>query len=59
MGDVQALVKIHQQCMHKGVGTNTIKVESKATHTDLNLTDSPLQWQQVFSIENIQTNTAY
>ena len=59
VGDDQALVEIHQQCKHKGVATNTIKVEIKATNTDLTLTISPLQWQQLFSIENIQIYTAY
>ena len=52
MGDDQALVEKHQQYMRKGVGTNTIRVESKATNTDLTLTDSFLPWQQlhIFSI---------
>ena len=54
MGDDQSFVEKHQQYMCKGVGTNTIRVESKATNTDLTLT-----WQQVFSIQNIPNNTAY
>ena len=50
MGDDKAIVDKYQQYMHGSVGTNTVRVESKATNTDLTLTDSSLPWQQLFSI---------